>query len=96
MEVTVDHETGRPIACGGQVLTGQCNQCGWCCAFHPTRPPGVPYPNMQTRRCAKVTEGQNSTWQCSEYDNRPVGCALFPLPHHETGPLCGFKWRAKV
>lgn len=95
MELTVDLDTGRPVAYGDLVLMGQCNQCGWCCAFHPTNPPGVPYPNMRTGKCSYVS-ALNGVHICAIYDKRPAGCVFFPLPDHETGPLCGFRWVSKA
>ncbi|KKM91173.1 hypothetical protein LCGC14_1231210 [marine sediment metagenome] len=81
----------RVLGAGSMIRKGKCKKCGWCCRFHPTSPPGVPYPNIMNKLCAHL-HGYHNNSKCSIYDKRPMGCVLFPLPGHETGPLCGYKW----
>lgn len=95
-EIVVDLDTGRPIVYRGLILTGECNQCGWCCHFHPKMAPGVPYPNMRTKACSYLYSNDGVKHMCAIYDKRPMGCVFFPLPDHEIGPTCGFRWVSKA
>jgi Fe-S-cluster containining protein len=99
MEIVLNNETRETVRVKYDdgtvwVRKGHCNQCGDCCKFHPTKPPGVPFPNMRTRRCAQVFEADDGTWRCSIYDDRPYWCAVFPLPEHMdgVGPRCTISW----
>lgn len=100
MDVIIERESRQLKMCADEngdiwELTGGCVQCGWCCQFHPTKPPGVPFPNIKTQKCAYVFLDENGKSACSLHHTKPFGCVVFPLPGHVVGPECGFKWQKK-
>lgn len=100
MKVLVEIKTREISECVDEngdawVRIGKCKRCGWCCSFHPTKPPGVPFPNIRTKRCAYISETGQGEWLCGLQDTKPFGCAVFPLLGHMVSPECGYNWQKK-
>jgi hypothetical protein len=79
----------------GQVLVGDCNQCGKCCG-----PDGVPpFPNddgiCKYLISDQVNEQGKRIYRCEIYRRRPVSCALYPELDDPVPDECSLSWEPK-
>lgn len=78
------------------LLEGSCTRCGQCC-INPLYNVGY---NDENGRCSKlVYETSNGVvcYRCSIYENRPVGCVIWPreLQDIAENNKCTFSFRRK-
>ena len=74
----VDFDSCLPVSLGKKVLTGTCFRCGECC---------------RRAKCDNLMVDPGAQrYTCKIYHDRPVRCALWPLPGDPIPDCCGFKW----
>ena len=82
MKIIVDMSKGMRIICtANEVLTGECLRCGLCCNLG----------NGCEELAVEEVDGKQRYF-CKVYFDRPMRCALYPMPDDTLVETCGLKW----